>query len=157
NRSFTATLVWNRQQNQTAINDLDLFLYRVPDNALVASSVSAVDNVEHLCVTNLAPGHYNLQVFKSGGIVKRVSNDEPYALAFDFGPSQPSVFGPASWVGGQFTTRLSGEPNQRYVIQGGSVLGAWLPILTNTTTSAGTLDISLPAVGTRFVRALELP
>ena len=156
-RAFTATLVWIRQTNQMSINDLDLFLYRAPDNTVVASSVSPVDNVEHLSISNLPPGHYDLQVFKSGNALKRVANNETYALAFDFGQSQAPVFGPPSVAGGQFTTRLTGEPNQRYRIDASTALGNWSPVLTNTTTSAGTLDISLPAPGTRFRRALELP
>ena len=156
NRSLTATLVWNRQQSQMSINDLDLFLYRVPDNALIASSTSVVDNVEHI-VTNLPPGLYNLQIFKSGAPMKRVTTSETYALAFDFGPSQAPVFGPATLVAGQFITQLSGEPNQSYLIQASPALSTWAPILTNSTSSAGTLAISLPATGTRFLRALELP
>ena len=154
NRTFTATLVWNRQQNQTAINDLDLFFYRVSDNTLVASSVSLVDNVEHLCVTNLAPGVYNLQVFKSGGAIKRVTNNETYGLAFDFGSSQPAVFQAPTLAAGQFITRLVGEPNQRYVVQ---ATPDWTAIVTNTTTAAGAMDITLGPDGTRILRALELP
>ena len=158
NRSLTATLVWIRQQNQTTINDLDLFLYRVPDNTLVASSVSLVDNVEHLSVTNLPPGHYDLQVFKSGGLApKRINNNEIYALAFDFGPSRPAVFQAPRMAGGQFVTRLIGEPNQRYLIQAASDLPNWGPLVTNMTSSAGTLDVSLPPMGNCTVRALELP
>lgn len=157
NRTLTATLVWNRQQSQTAINDLDLFLYRVPDNTLVAASLSLVDNVEHLCVTNLPPGQYNLQVFKSGAPLKRVTNNETYALAFDFGSSQPAAFGPPTLAAGQFTTRLTGEPNQRYLIQTASALPAWSPLQTNTTSSAGTLDLSCPPNAHAFFRALELP
>ena len=157
NRSFTATLVWNWQLNQTAINDLDLFLYHVPDNSLIGSSVSSVDNIEHLSIPNLPSGHYDLQVFKSGGVVKRVTTNETYGLAFDVGPSQRPVFGPPSLASSQFTTRLTGEPNQRYRIDTATSLGTWSPVLTNSTSSAGTLNISLPATGTRFLRALELP
>jgi Subtilase family len=157
NRTFTATLVWNRQQNQTAINDLDLFLYRVPENTLVANSVSLVDNVEHVCVTNLAPGHYNLQVFKSGGPLKRVTNNETYALAFDFGPSRPAVFQAPVLAGGQFTTRLVGEPNQRYVVQVAAAPPNWAPFATNMTSSVGTMDISLAPTANCVLRVLELP
>lgn len=158
NRTLTCTLVWNRQQNQTAINDLDLFLYSVPGNTLIASSISVVDNVEHLCVTNLPPGRYNLQVFKSGGTLpKRVTNNETYALAFDFGPSQPAALGAAGVVGSQFVTQLSGEPNQRYRIDAAGALGVWTPIQTNVTSTAGTLDLSFPAADARFFRAQELP
>ena len=157
NRTFTATLVWNRQQNQTAINDLDLFLFRVPANSLVASSVSLVDNVEHISLTNLPPGHYDLQVFKPGAPLKRVTDNETYALAFDFGPSQPAVFQAPELAGGQFITRLLGEPNQRYLVQATSALPNWSSLATNTTTSAGTLDVSMAPTNTRLLRALELP
>jgi hypothetical protein len=78
----TATLVWNRQRNQTAINNLNLFLYNAANSNLVAVSTSAVDNVEHLFVPNLAPGRYDLQVWKAGGSF--VSSSETYALAFEF-------------------------------------------------------------------------
>lgn len=157
NRTFTTTLVWNRQQNQTGINDLDLFLYRAPENTLVASSISLLDNVEHLYVTNLPPGQYNLQVFKSGGVLKRVTNNETYALAFDSGPSQPPQFGPPAIAGSQFVTRLSGEPNQRYRIEATTALPGWTSVLTNTTTAAGILDLSFPPGATRCFRAQELP
>jgi hypothetical protein len=83
----TATLVWNRQQTKTNINDLDLFLYDASDSNLVASSTSLVDNVEHLFVPQLPPGRYDLQVFKNGGsgtLGKKVTNTETYALAFEF-------------------------------------------------------------------------
>lgn len=81
----TATLVWNRQFNKTAINNLNLFLYNCTNSNLVASSVSAVDNVEHLYLTNLAQGRYDLQVWKAGG-ASIVSAAEPYALAWEFFP-----------------------------------------------------------------------
>jgi hypothetical protein len=157
NRPLTVTLIWNRQQNQTSINNLDMFLYRTSDNALVASSVSLGNNLEHIAITNLPPGVYNLQIFKSGGAVRRITNNETYAIAFDFGPSQPPVFRPPWLAGGQFTAQLTGEPNQRYLIQAASALPAWTPVLTNTTSSAGTLQFSVPLTTSRFFRALELP
>ena len=81
NATFTATmtLVWNRQQNQTAINDLNLFLYNCANSNLVACSTSLVDNVEHIFVPKLAPGRYDLQVWKAGGS-GIVSASEIYAL-----------------------------------------------------------------------------
>ncbi len=78
----TATLVWNRQQNKTSINNLNLFLYNAANSNLVAASTSAVDNVEHVFVPNLAQGRYDLQVWKAGGSF--VSSSETYALAFEF-------------------------------------------------------------------------
>ena len=83
----TATLVWIRQQSQTAINNLNLFLYNTANSNLVVSSTSSVDNVEHLYVTNLAQGRYDLQVWKAGGNnAAVVSASEPYALAWEFVP-----------------------------------------------------------------------
>jgi hypothetical protein len=79
----TATLVWNRQQNQSGINNLDLFLYDTANSNLVACSTSLVDNVEHIFVPKLAPGRYDLQVWKAGGI-GTVSSSETYALAWAF-------------------------------------------------------------------------
>jgi Subtilase family len=80
---FAATLVWNRQQNQTDINHLALYLYNAANSNLVLASTSAVDNVAHLYLTNLPAGRYDLQVFKPGGF-STVSPAETYALAFDF-------------------------------------------------------------------------
>jgi hypothetical protein len=65
------------------INDLDLFLYDTANSNLVASSVSAVDNVEHLFATALPAGRYDLQVLKKGGF-GTTSNNESYALSFEF-------------------------------------------------------------------------
>lgn len=78
----TATLVWNRQQNQSGINNLDLFLYDAISSNLVASSTSLVDNVEHLWLPQLPPGRYDLQVLKAGGAT--VTPSETYALAWTF-------------------------------------------------------------------------
>lgn len=83
------TLVWNRQNGQVTINNLDLFLYNAATNALVSSSVSGVDNVEHLSVENLPAGRYVLQVFKPA--VDRVTDAETYALAFDFSAVPPHL------------------------------------------------------------------
>lgn len=85
NASFTATmtLVWNRQQNKTGINNLDLFLYNAANSNLVASSTSLVDNVEHVFVSKLPQGRYDLQVWKAGGF-GIVSASETYALAWEF-------------------------------------------------------------------------
>jgi hypothetical protein len=78
----TATLVWNRQSGQTAINNLNLFLYDCANSNLVACSTSLVDNVEHIYTTNLAKGRYDLQVWKAGG--STVTTSEAYALAWEF-------------------------------------------------------------------------
>jgi subtilase family protein len=78
----TATLAWNRHQNHTNINNLDLFLYDAISSNLVACSTSLVDNVEHIFVPQLTQGRYDLEVLKKGGAT--VSANETYALAFEF-------------------------------------------------------------------------
>jgi hypothetical protein len=79
----TATLVWNRHQNKTGINNLDLFLYNCANSNLVACSTSLVDNVKHIWLPQLPQGRYDLQVWKAGG-AGIVSTAEPYALAWEF-------------------------------------------------------------------------
>jgi hypothetical protein len=78
----TATLVWNRQNGQTAINNLALFLYNAANSNLVACSTSLVDNVQHIYMPQLPQGRYDLQVWKAGGGI--VSKSETYALAWAF-------------------------------------------------------------------------
>jgi len=85
-----ATLVWNRHNNPAyygtgtsiGINNLRLYLYNAANSNLVTCSTSAVDNVQHLYLPQLAPGRYDLQVWKAGG--SYVTAAEPYALAFTF-------------------------------------------------------------------------
>ena len=81
--TFVATLVWHRQNGKTNINDLDLVLYHVATTNRMAISSSLVDNVEHLFVSGLMPGAYDLQVIKKGG-TNMISASEQYALVFDF-------------------------------------------------------------------------
>lgn len=80
----TATLVWNRQQNQAGINNLDLFLYAAASSNLVMCSTSLVDNVEHVFVPRLPQGRYDLQVLMNASGIKPLDNQEPYALAWEF-------------------------------------------------------------------------
>jgi hypothetical protein len=76
-----STLVWNRHQSKTNINNLALYLYNAANSNLVASSTSVVDNVQHVFVPQLAQGRYDLQVWKAGG-TNFVSTNETYALAW---------------------------------------------------------------------------
>ena len=81
----TMTLVWNRQNMLTTINNLDLFLYNMANGSLVASSVSSVDNVEHIYVPQLPAGRYDLEVLKhGGGATNFATTSETYALVFEF-------------------------------------------------------------------------
>ena len=141
NSPVTATLVWLRNHGRTNINNLDLFI-RSEIGELVATSHSAVDNVEHLHVRDLPAGRYVLEVVAASG-------PETYALAFEFGSSTPPRLVP--WA-------LIGEPNQRYLIEATLDFRSWIPWATNMTSDAGTFDF---VAGTesphRFFRALEIP
>jgi len=89
---LTATLVWDRIVNTDTedikdleyslghLANLDLFLYHADDlTTPIASSVSTLDNVEHLYVSVPAVGRYALGVKKMAG----GAGDEAYALAWD--------------------------------------------------------------------------
>lgn len=86
NFTLTATLTWNRQYGQSSINNLNLYLYNCANSNLVACSTSLVDNVEHIFLPKLAPGRYDLQVWKASGLIGAdyVSSAETYALAYAF-------------------------------------------------------------------------
>ncbi|MDQ8193735.1 S8 family serine peptidase [Coraliomargarita sp. SDUM461004] len=100
---LTATLVWNRNAVSRPnsyifydLNNLDLFLYKEGTSGyeLVASSVSTVDNVEHLYQLDLEPGRYVLQVYKPGD--GSATANETYALAFNFEAGAPLAASDAS-------------------------------------------------------------
>jgi hypothetical protein len=159
NRTFTlkASLVWWRQLNQLAINDLDLFLYNADLNTLVAASQSSVDNVEHLFLTNLPPARYDLQVLKNG-LAKRITMSETYAVAFEFGPPQDAQIVNSGVVSGQFQGRVKGEPNQNYAVYRTISFSSWSPVVTNRTSAEGLFDFT-DMVGSphRFYRTVLVP
>ena len=80
--TLTATLVWNKQDGASAINNLDLFLYSTANGNLITCSTSQVDNVQHIYWPALPAGRYDLQVLKQGSL-NQVSTSETYALAFE--------------------------------------------------------------------------
>ena len=79
NTTLTATLVWERHAGDTNINKQALFLYSASNGALVTSSVSLVDNVQHVYVPFLAPGTYDLEV-----VTYARAAVETYALAYQY-------------------------------------------------------------------------
>ena len=89
----TATLVWHRKRNETVtgINNLNLCVFSggigasCSDEAAIASSVSTVDNVEHLFLRSLPAGTYHLRVERTDNVV---DGDDDYALAFNFAAIQ---------------------------------------------------------------------
>jgi hypothetical protein len=93
---LTSTLVWNRQNGRSSINNFELYL-RQEDGTLIASSESSVDNVEHLYQRHLPPGRYVLSVHRPAFSIQDGgdSTTETYALAFNFAPA-PSPGAPGS-------------------------------------------------------------
>jgi hypothetical protein len=91
----TITLAWNRpssgsSQTHAAINNLGLFLYNTANSNLVMVCTSMVDNIQHIFVPHLAPGRYDLQVWKAGGS-SIVTDSESYGLAWAFAASTLSL------------------------------------------------------------------
>ena len=134
NVMITATLVWNRQSGETNINNLDLFLFNATNSNLVACSTSLVDNAEHIFVSQLAAGRYDLQVWKAGGS-GMVSASETYALAWQFVPSPMLVIAKS---GANATLSWPVYPaGFRAVARTNLLAGAWStnnlppPVLTN--------------------------
>ncbi len=86
---FSAALVWHRAIDDllnATIANLDLKLCAVEPNTftvgdVIDSSVSSLDNVEHIYRTNLAPGRYALQVTRTSG------SATSYALAWRTSPT----------------------------------------------------------------------
>jgi len=146
--TLTATLVWNRQQSMTSINDLNLFVYDTSTSNLVASSVSSVDNVEQIFLTTLPAGRYDLQVQKA--VSPRVSRAETYALAFEFFslrlsvvPSSSSLM--LSWPIAPTGFRLYSAPSL--------ISPTWAPLNVSSTISNGQNVVSLPiSPGNQFFR-----
>lgn len=80
--TLTSTLAWNKAVNATGARDLDLLLYSAA-GALIDSSITAADNVEHLFTQGLLPGRYDLQVVKRREFPQTEST-ETYSLVFRF-------------------------------------------------------------------------
>jgi len=151
--TLTATLVWNRQQNESAINDLDLYLYDTANSNLVAESTSFVNNVEHLYVPVLPPGRYDLQVWKAGGNPANgnITSSETYALAWEFFVQPLAIAGTETNV----TLRWPAYPDG-FRLQSTTNLvvpGTWMTLTNVPTVSTGTNVVTLPTTnGTQFFR-----
>ena len=147
--TFTSTLVWLRQVGASGANDLDLFLYDTSNSNLLASSVSTVDNVEHLYVSALSAGRYDLQVLKKGGVGNMGSETyslafESFALALSIVKSGTNVV--ISWPLAPTGFRLESTPTLDQPISWSTVTNS--PAITNNQNR-----VTLPAVAsTRFFR-----
>jgi len=153
--TLTATLVWNRQAGKTSINDLDLFLYDASNSNLIASSISRVDNVEHIFLTKLPPGRYDLQVLKNGGLTNRVTNLETYSLAFEMF-SMPLQITPSagkvavSWPLSPTGFRLEGTADL-------AASASWVTLTNATAVSNGLNTVVIEAANGRQFFRLQRP
>jgi hypothetical protein len=141
--TLTATLVWERQPRKTVVNDLNLFLYNVNDGSLVAASTSTVDNVEHLFLTALPAGRYDLQVEKNPN--GQVSATETYALAFEFFNLTLNIAETNGNVAISWPITPTG-----FTLQSATSLNppvSWAPVSAAISTSSNRNLVLLPTVG----------
>ena len=142
--SATATLVWKKG---LALTNLDFFLYETTSNRLVSCSTSSVDNVEHIFVSKLPAGRYDLQVLKRGLVI----GPESYALAFDFSPVKLS----AGLSGSNVVVSWPASP-ARFTLQTATNLTApvfWQDIpFANSILSNAMNTVTLPASSAQFFR-----
>jgi len=100
---LTATLDWLRHTGPApgfadqGLTDLDLYLWSSPNAAftnvsLVAASISTVDNVEQIYLTNLPTAYYEVGVqFFGQGTSTLGANSENYGLAWNITVPEPST------------------------------------------------------------------
>ena len=75
---LAATIVWNKHQGDLANLNLEL-LDRDDNNNILESSISSIDNVEHIYYEFLPPGNYSLKVMYEDGTGPAT---EEYALSY---------------------------------------------------------------------------
>jgi len=151
--TFTATLVWNRQSGLSTINNLDLFLYDTSNGSLILSSTSAVDNVEHLFVPQLASGRYDLQVLKHR--IGQVSNSETYALSFEFFCMKLKI----ALTNGLATLSWTNAPTGFCLVSTSALNppASWSPVNVPITMSNGQNFATVPVLGTNQYFRLQRP
>ncbi len=140
---LSAALIWNRIVNSnfttTTLANLELKLYNVTQGTftlgtLADSSVSTVDNLEHIYQPSLAPGRYALQVTLTSG------SNTPYALAWR---TSSTVTVATTAVAAR---ELDGTPGQFTVTRTGpTTTPLYVPLTLGGTAVSGTHYASLPA------------
>lgn len=151
-----------------AQDNLDLTLFR--DGVVVAESRSTVDTIEHLHLTALPPGAYELQVERLD--VPNSGDSEPYALAWHstsaWNPLPPSVAITQAGLGAGNTAvvqvRLLGGQTGGLTLQASPDLaspGSWTTLtnaaLSQTGATTFQLTAPLPPGSAAFLRVLAEP
>lgn len=144
NPRFSAALAWHRSvsaQLVPSVANLDIKLYFVPTGDftvaevnLVDSSVSTVDNIEHIYQPSLAPGRYALRVSTPS------TTSTPYALAWRTSPTVTVATTATA------ARELDGTPGQFTVTRTGpTTTPLYVPLTLGGTAVSGTHYASLPA------------
>jgi hypothetical protein len=149
-------------------NILTLTLFR--NGVQVAESISAIDTIQHLHLTNLTPGSYQLNVERL--FVPNSANSEPYGLAWYSSvpwtnlPPTVSFVGASLSAGNTASLQFNLESGQagNFVLQGTASLAPpikWTPIASTawSQTGSNTFEVQLPvAAGSpRFFRIGATP
>ena len=151
--TLTATLVWERALGASGVNQLTLALDDFDTGALVAQSVSTVDNVQHLYVPRLDSGKYDLQVRRVAAL-SPVADD--YALAYQFFPISPPTLSIVA-VGKSVTISWPATPTI-YTLQQTASLNppiSWNAVSASHLLTNGLVVVNLTAATTSFYRLLQ--
>jgi len=150
--NVTLSIYFDTDHNPYNTNSTLILQEQVP--ATGASAINVYSNLA-LTTTNVPPGVYAIYGKISDGAHTRYIYAPESVEIF----SGPPVLGLAEVNGAQLVLGVSGSPGQSVVLQSSSDLRNWLPLATNTLTSAGwTYTNSQPHnFGQQFYRALLLP
>ena len=120
------------------MNDLDLYLVNTADGSITGQSITFVNNVEHLHLSRVPPGRYDLQVLKNGGNPSTglASAREKYALAFEF-VAQPLA---VAHTNGQLSLSWAVAPDG-FVLESSSGLPPVWTTVTNLPTIASNRNV----------------
>ena len=151
----TITLVWNIQSGATALNDLDLYLVNTADGSITGQSITFVNNVEHLHLSRVPPGRYDLQVLKNGGNPSTglASAREKYALAFEF-VAQPLA---VAHTNGQLSLSWSVAPDGFVLESSSSLPPVWTTVTNLPTIASNRNVVSLVSTNAQQIYRLRRP
>jgi hypothetical protein len=150
--TLTASLVWERAVGASGVNQLTLALYDFDTGALVAQSVSTVDNVQHLYVPLLYAAKYDLQVTRAATL----SPADDYALAFQFFPISPPPLSIAA-VANNVTISWPATPTIYTLQQTASLTPpiSWSAVGNSQLLTNGLVIVNLTAASPSFYRLLQ--
>jgi hypothetical protein len=149
--TFTATLVWNRALAASGVNQITLTLCNFATGALVAQSISSVDNVQHIYVPVLPSGKYDLQIARGAAL-----SSDAYALAFQFYPISPVSMSIAS-TGNNAAISWPATPTIYTLQETGSLVPpiSWNAVPNSQLLTNGLVLVNVPAAAPTFYRLIQ--